>query len=281
MGKVSKRVASINYMKENQAMFACPICSTQMSISDYGHVTCQQSHSFDIAKQGYVNFMTKPLNTMYSKSLFESRKEIMCSGLYDEVQQAIAKIIGDQCYTILDTGCGEGSHLDRICNQLKQEVVAVGIDISKEGIVAAAKNYEQKIWCVGDLANSPFQEKSFDVILNILSPANYDEFNRILKPGGRVIKVVPQSNYLNEVRKLAFADSEKEQYSNEQTVKRFKEQYTNVTQERVTYTIPLEENLVPKLLEMTPLGWHIESIQDIRLDEITIDLDILVGASKS
>ena len=275
MGKVSKRVASILYMKEHEKLFSCPLCKESMHVTDDGHVICGNHHSFDIAKQGYVNFMIKPSASMYSKSLFESRQEIINSGLYNLLQQTIAKHIGNEVNTILDTGCGEGSHLERISNLLTQDIVAIGIDISKEGIQAAAKFYEQKIWCVGDLANSPYKEHSIDCILNILSPANYDEFSRLLKPDGKVIKVVPQSEYLKEIRKQAFANSEKESYNNEQTVQRFKEHFTNIVQERITYTLPLESQLVSKLLEMTPLGWHLQS--DISLTEITIDLDILVG----
>ncbi|MFC7685990.1 putative RNA methyltransferase [Ureibacillus sp. GCM10028918] len=275
MGKVSKRVASILYMKEHETLFSCPLCKESMNVTDDGHVICANHHSFDIAKQGYVNFMIKPSTSMYSKSLFESRQEIINSGLYNQLQQTIAKHIGEEAQVILDTGCGEGSHLERICDLLKQDVVAVGIDISKEGIQSAAKFYEQKIWCVGDLANSPYMEQSIDCILNILSPANYEEFSRLLKPNGKVIKVVPQSDYLKEIRKQAFANSEKESYSNNQTVQRFKEHFTNVVQERITYTLPLSTELVPKLLEMTPLGWHLQ--EDIALTEITIDLDVLVG----
>lgn len=277
MGKVSKRMASILYMKENELLFACPICGKAMNVHDVGNILCENNHSFDIAKQGYVNFTTKPIHTMYSKKLFESRKEIINSGLYDKIQKRIATFIGYEVKTILDTGCGEGSHLAKICSYLPQNVVAVGIDIVKEGIMEAAKYYEQKIWCVGDLAKSPYQAKSFDTILNFLSPANYDEFKRLLKQNGKVIKVVPQTNYLKELRKQAFANSEKENYSNEETVERFKEHFLNVRQERITYTLPIEQSLVPKLLEMTPLGWHIHDINEVQLDEITIDLEILIG----
>ena len=41
--------------------------------------------------------------------------------------------------------------------------------------------------------------------------------------------------------------------------------------------MPLAKELVPKLLEMTPMGWHIENPSTIELNEITIDLDILIG----
>lgn len=276
MSKLSKRAKSIQTMQQQALLFRCPICAQQLQVSDEGKVFCDSNHSFDIAKQGYINLMHRPATTMYSKQLFEARQQIIASGLYDPLQQKIAQLIAKPNATILDTGCGEGSHLARICQQLEQ-AVGVGIDIAKEGIVAAAKFYEDQLWCVGDLANSPYNAATFDTILNILSPANYDEFKRLLKQGGKVIKIVPQANYLKELRAQAFAESDKESYSNEQTVERFKASFTNVHVERITYTQPLAPTLVPKLLEMTPMGWHIENREAIELHEITIDLNILVG----
>lgn len=275
MKQLSKRVASIHCIKQHISLFACPLCHTQMQLNDSGTMSCSQKHSFDIAKQGYMNFMTRPVASMYSKELFEARQEVIASGLYDPLQRRIAELLNNG-QMILDTGCGEGSHLARICAQLPQ-AVGVGIDISKEGVIAAAKFYSDKIWCVGDLANSPFQSESFTTILNILSPANYEEFKRLLRPNGKVIKVVPQKGYLQELRRQAFADSEKESYSNAQTVERFKDSFAKVDVQRLTYTVQLSTELVPKLLQMTPMGWHIENSTAVELPQITIDVDILVG----
>ena len=276
MGLLSKRAQSIDKLQQQINIFACPLCQQQMSISNEGKMSCPSNHSFDVAKQGYIYLLSRPVQSMYGKELFQSRHEVITEGLYDIMQQTIAQEIMTKQAVILDIGCGEGSHLHRICQQL-EDAVGIGVDISKEGIIAAAKFYEEQIWCVGDLANSPYNEASFDVILNILSPANYEEFKRLLKPGGKVIKVVPQENYLKELRVQAFADSEKENYTNEQTVARFKASFHTVDVKRVTYTIPLKPELVHKLLKMTPMGWHIEQKENIELQQITIDLDILIG----
>lgn len=40
--------------------------------------------------------------------------------------------------------------------------------------------------------------------------------------------------------------------------------------------MPIEKDLVPRLIEMTPLGWHAET-RGIDLNEVTIDLELLVG----
>ena len=279
MGLLSKRALSIQQIQSNIQIFSCPICKEQMMISEEGKISCPANHSFDVAKQGYLYLLNRPMQSMYSKELFESRHAVINSGIYDVMQKAIADEIIATDAVILDTGCGEGSHLHRICQQL-EGATGIGVDISKEGILAAAKFYSEELWCVGDLANSPYNENSFDTILNILSPANYEEFKRLLKPGGKVIKIVPQENYLKELRVQAFADSEKESYTNAQTVDRFKESFSYTEVKRITYTMPLEKELGRKLLEMTPMGWHIEDKDRIQLQEITIDLDLLIGMER-
>ncbi|MFF5996185.1 putative RNA methyltransferase [Lysinibacillus sp. KU-BSD001] len=274
---LSKKAVCIQNMQVNQAIFICPICTQSITIEENGKVICPSNHSFDVAKQGYINFMTKPVQSMYSRELFEARHDIISSGLYNPLQERLAALaVGTH---FLDTGCGEGSHLARIMMQ-KPEAIGVGIDIAKEGILAAAKFHVGPIWCVGDLAKSPYHEGSFDTIFNILSPANYDEFKRLLKPGGKVIKVVPQEGYLKELRQQAFADSEKENYTNNQTVERFQESFDTVKIERLTYTMPLSADVVPKLLQMTPMGWHIANKDEIVITEITVDLNILIGCVK-
>ncbi|MCR8853837.1 putative RNA methyltransferase [Lysinibacillus fusiformis] len=275
MGALSKRAIGAALIDQHIAHFACPLCQQSMHVYEQGRLVCSANHSFDIAKQGYVNMLTHGSTSKYSKDLFESRKAVIDSGIYDVIEAKIVELI-NSANTVLDTGCGEGSHLARIMNE-KKNGVGIGIDIAKEGILAAARHYPQQIWCVGDLAKSPFAQGSFDAILNILSPANYEEFKRLLAPNGCIVKVVPQSGYLQELRAQLYADSSKETYSNEQIVARFQDSFGEVNIERVTYTLPLAQELVPALLEMTPMGWHKKDETDIVLSEITIDVDLLVG----
>ena len=70
--------------------------------------------------------------------------------------------------------------------------------------LAAKSDASWKVnWFVGDLTHLPIQSKSIEVILDIFSPANYAEFERVLKAEGVIIKVVPTSSHLKEIRQLA------------------------------------------------------------------------------
>lgn len=180
-------------------------------------------------------------------------------------------------------GCGEGSHLSSICNLVAlNEVIGVGVDISKEGIQVASKNSSDHIWLVSDLVHTPLKKEKIDVILNILSPSNYAEFNRLLKPDGLVVKVVPQSKYLKEIRQYFYHETKKQSYSNQETVERFCDRFRLVNCSRLSYKVTLNKSTLHLLVQMTPLTWGIadERIQSFLEKEstaMTIDLDILIG----
>lgn len=148
--------------------------------------------------------------------------------------------------------------------------------------MVASKNYTNKIWTVADLANTPFKDKQFDVILNILSPSNYAEFNRLLKADGLMVKVVPQSGYLKELREVIFDEPEKQSYSNVDTVERFNERFQVVDSSRLCYTVTLDKPSIQSLVQMTPLAWATTEKQGKSFIEgdsaqITVDLQILIS----
>ena len=81
----------------------------------------------------------------------------------------------------------------------------------------------------------------FDVILNILSPANYAEFTRLLKPDGLFVKVVPENDYLKELRNVFYDETERQQDAD--PAARLRSILSSVKTERITYEFPLEHDL--------------------------------------
>jgi len=53
---------------------------------------------------------------------------------------------------------------------------------------------------VGDLRRLPFADGTFSAVLDVMTPANYDEFRRVLSPDGMLVKVYPGQDYLREIR---------------------------------------------------------------------------------
>lgn len=291
MKKESKRTKSARTVSQFEEAFSCPICRSSMHVQTFQSLTCDNNHTYDFAKQGYLNLTKGSLQTKYTKALFESRRNLMVEGaFFNPLIKALSEHISssfESDVSILDMGCGEGTHLAYLSNLLQVDFNnkprSIGMDISKEGIQVAAKHYPDQTWIVGDLANSPFKNKQFDVILNILSPSNYAEFKELLADDGMLIKVVPRSGYLKELREYFFQDSEKENYSNSETVERFKSHFKSVEVSSLNYTVKLDHQALKWLVEMTPLTWDLtkEATEPfINQDEIeiTIDLDILIGS---
>src|SRR5699024_4072611 len=137
----------------------------------------------------------------------------------------------------------------------------------------------------GDLANQPLGDKSCKFILNFLSPANYSEFKRILAEDGIIIKVIPGSCYLKEVRRELFSGTDENEYENNDTLELMKKNVKLVKEERITYTKFLDAAALNDLISMTPLGWHagtaqIERFADKWNKEITVDMHIVLAAAE-
>lgn len=290
--KLSKLTKSAIRLSRYEQLFTCPICQSQMKIVAQKSLICHQSHTFDIARQGYIHLLTRSMPSQYDKELFVARRKVIVdSDLFSPLTNEITKLIDKHAETnadlkIIDMGTGEGSHLHNICQQLKEkygkECVGFGLDISKAGIMEAAKHYEAMSWLVADIANSPFIDNSFEIILNVLSPANYQEFKRLLRQEGVIIKIVPGRHYLKELRQFFYQNREQQEYSNEKVVSGFKENFQVIDHRTLTYQTHLSQPMLRVLINMTPLTWHaskekIQRFLDRDHSDITVNVEIFVG----
>ncbi|MFB4165730.1 putative RNA methyltransferase [Alteribacillus sp. JSM 102045] len=297
MTKLNKRMQRAQFVSNVESIFQCPHCGSSMQVMELASLVCSNQHSFDFTKQGYVNLTSQAVKTKYSRELFEARRKIIDSDrFFVPLTETLAEGINryapakKENIFILDAGCGEGSLFSRICDfvlsRFHRYVTGVGMDLSKEGVREASKQHSGKVWTVADLAAAPFQNDQFDVIFNILSPSNYAEFNRLLKMDGILIKVVPQQQYLKELRKSFFHESENNPYSNAETVDHFKNNFHVINHTNIHYKINLNHASLQNLIKMTPLTWdipdkHVRSyLNKVSTQDITVDLDVFIGKKK-
>ena len=271
------------FMQENRELFQCPICKDTFDQLEGNSLSCLNGHLFDISKKGTLYFLLKGTKNEYDKEMLSSRFNIATAGLFHPLLDELYKcIIEKEDGHTLDVGCGEGSQLDYLTT-LGLKGQKIGFDISKDAIQLAANHFSTAFWCVADLAQSPFASQQYDTILNIFSPSNYKEFDRLLKKCGQVIKVVPEKDYLIELRKLFYRDqAEKQTYSNEVVIEKFKEHFPSMEMKRVNYSFELTQSLFEDLMKMTPLSWGAspaskEYALAHPLQSVTIDVCVLVG----
>lgn len=296
MSQISKRGFSANLFRGAETIFKCPVCGERIRVIETRNIICPNHHTFDFAKQGYVNLVPHSVRSDYDRDLFEARRKIIADcGFFDPLIEKIVSLVGLQKnngrgpFYLLDMGCGEGSHLSTICGQLRtggsSDIRGIGIDLSKAGIYQAASEYSQEMWAVADLANPPLNDRTISVILNILSPSNYNVFDRLLKEDGMVIKVVPRSGYLHELRDFFFNDTEKRIYSNSDIIENFRLHFRAFQSFKIHYVKKLSRDAMQSLIRMTPLTWKAgeerrRQWMDGGSSEITIDLDLIAGRKK-
>ena len=262
--------------------FACPICQENLTLLETS-LKCCNRHSFDLAKFGYVNLAPQiKQSANYDKENFQNRQQILESGFYQAILDAVSDLLASSktTTTILDIGCGEGFY-SRKLQESHSEKTFYAFDISKDSVQIAAKSEPNWAvnWFVGDLARLPIKDASMDILLDIFSPANYGEFRRVLSKDGILIKVIPTENHLKEIRQKVQNQLTNKDYSNQDIKNHFQEHFTILSSQTASLTKTITAEQLQALLSMTPLLFHVDQskIDWSQLTEITIEAEILIG----
>lgn len=197
---------------------ACPLDGTSLHL-DGARLVCARGHSFDVARQGYVNLLPVQHKRSSapgdSQAMVQARAAFLGSGVYEPiaaraVQLALASLPADRRPVIVDAGCGEGYYLDRLHRALLAggggPARLIGIDISKPAIMAAARRNRAITWLVASNARPPLVHASVDLLLCGFGFASYPAFRQVLRPGGRILLLDPGPDHLLELRQLIYPE---------------------------------------------------------------------------
>lgn len=277
-------------------MFRCPVCGGGMRFEPYS-LRCEKRHTFDLASKGYLNLLRRPVRTRYDTAMLTARQQLCGSGFFTPLIETLRDVIVnvglldvDGISLLVDAGCGEGSHLKQLVTALEQAkpecVQGVGLDISKDGIRLAARESWNIIWCVANLSEVPIQDRQCRMLLNMLSPANYEEFTRILATDGLLLKVVPGVEHLREFRALLPPEHRRAATPPDRIMRHFERSFPIQHTQRVTYTVALHPEQIAQALTMTPLSWNItpdtrDTILTTGLPALTVDAHVLAGSPTS
>lgn len=191
----------------------CPKCGRPLLLNA-GCYRCGSGHCYDRAASGYVNLLPPtPGGRRHGddKLMVRARMSFLDKGYYDPLSNEIAGYVeafAGETVHIVDAGCGEGKYTVDVLSRLTasgKAVDIVGIDISKEALIRAAKRSGALKLCVASTAHMPLAAHCADVLLNIFSPFMAGEFARVLRPGGQLIRVVPLEKHLWELKELIYA----------------------------------------------------------------------------
>lgn len=258
----------------NRVVYRCPKCSNNMYITE-NSLKCTLNHTYDFSKKGYVHLINNYRNSKYNFSLFEARDFIFSRGFYNHIYLEIKNILKKYKFNnLVDIGCGEGYYIRRLKEDFDNSYL-YGLDNSKDAIETAIKKDKKNPYMLANLSNIPFADNSIDVILNILTPANYKEFIRIANQNGLIIKIIPTQNYLREIREQFYED----EYSNNETITLLEEYCQVLDKKIVSETFDINFEVAKNFLEMTPLTFSKQiKLEDINnLKQITVELEIILA----
>lgn len=268
-------------------MIICPVCKKELVRTEKTY-RCENNHCFDMAKQGYLNLLLS--NQKHSKTpgddkeMVLSRKRFLEKDYYKIISQTVNNIIfknldGKTKLDILDIGCGEGYYTGNIKRFLDENGVEnsiVGIDISKEAVLSAAKTYKNINWIVASATNLPLADESLDFIICMFAKIIPEEKMRTLKKGGKLIVVSTGEKHLLELKEVVYDKVRTEFYSPIEDLKIFKHIETiNCTGK----SFIKENESIKNLFDMTPYKWRspregVERLFALESLEITIDVNI-------
>jgi 23S rRNA (guanine745-N1)-methyltransferase len=240
---------------------ACPL--DQLTLEQIGNsLHCESGHSFDIARQGYVNFLgsgdKRSRDPGDSKEMVTARRDFLGGNHYQPVAERLAELILssiDRDAVIVDAGCGEGYYLDFLQSQLEKNTDThaslIGFDISKWAIQAAARRFAAT-WLVASNRNIPIAQHSADCVLSVFGFPMFDSFERVLRDDGVLWIVHAGPRHLIELREIIYPSVKKKTSS-------ILEQgtdtpgFTVVKTTSVQFvTAPLCNSQIGQLLTMTP-----------------------------
>ena len=245
------------------ALLACPLCHKGLRQTGAA-LKCESGHSFDIAKEGYVNLLAQK-RTGDAKEMLKARRKFLESGFYAPLSDAINELVRAHLphvpgpLHILDAGCGEGYYLDRLQRSLASQQTGcyIGMDVSKEAIRMAAKRYRQLFFVGADVKQRlVLADAAIHAILNVFAPRNPTEFARVIAPGGILIIVIPSPEHLLHLRTalgLLGMEEQKQQHVREQ----FAGEFEFVASSSIAYPMRLNKEEVEQVVMMTPNYWHL------------------------
>ncbi|QDL74314.1 23S rRNA methyltransferase [Streptomyces malaysiensis subsp. malaysiensis] len=249
--------------KEAVRYLRCPHCSDAMAMTD-GTLRCPLGHSFDVAKQGYVNLL--PAAARFSAdtaAMVAARADFLAAGHYAPIAEALAALArataptptGGDPGCVVDIGGGTGYHHARVMAEFPGHE-GILLDISKFAARRAARAHPRISAVVADAWDGlPIADGAASVVLNVFAPRNPAELRRILRPEGVLLVVTPRPDHLRELVEalgLLRVDEQKD----ERLADRFSAYFTEVARERSRSTMALDHKAVPRLVGMGPNAWH-------------------------
>ncbi len=197
-------------LPELVGLLRCPLCRQALAAGER-RLCCAAGHSFDVARQGYVNLLpgdARP-TTADDPRMVAARETFLGRGHFsglrtvvsDTAVRCLSAMEADHpvAQAVVDVGAGTGYYLADILHRLPN-TVGLALDLSKHSLRRAAGVHERMGAVVCDAWQElPLHDSVAALVLDIFAPRNAPEFLRILDRRGHVVVVTPTERHLGEL----------------------------------------------------------------------------------
>jgi 23S rRNA (guanine745-N1)-methyltransferase len=263
-------------MKPDAAVLACPNCGVVLQLSAAG-AACAHGHSFDRGRGGYFNLLvggrlsatTTPGDT---PDALAARRRFLGAGYYAPIAAALADAVGVPDGALLDVGCGEGYYLSQL-----DLTDLYGLDVAKSAVQMASRLLPEAQFVVGSAYRLPVLDASVAAVVSVFAPHPFEEFQRVLQPGGRWVTVTPGPNHLCELRPVLTGESELKVA--ERLARRAAAPPEAAVARRLELQLDLSAEALRDLFYMTPIRWQAGSTGASTEEGRTVSVDVWVSTS--
>lgn len=249
--------------------YQCPLCAQPLRRDEKRYV-CPQGHSFDIARQGYVNLLTvqqkHSLDPGDTRQQVLSRRAFLESGFYAPISEALNQAALDYNAQgeILDVGCGEGYYSARLAAALGAPLT--GLDISKEAVRCAAGQYKAYAWLCATAAHIPVPDGSVGTLSSLFALTLPGEFRRVLRKNGLFLQVLAAEDHLLGLKSIVYDVLTHKQKDTAPALPGF----ALLESRQIRFDFTAEGEQIQRLFAMTPHLFRIGKAGAQRLAEATV-----------
>ena len=256
-------------------MLICPVCGEKLMLSDMT-MRCMYGHSFDMAKEGYVNLLRSSKSGDLigdDKTSARMRRDFLNKGYYAPLMEVLCHIFADKKGNVLDICCGEGYYTSAL--GVNSNLNVFGFDIAREMVRLAAKR-GRGTYFVANMANIPVAEGSMDYCTHLFAPFNEAAFAKVLKAGGRLYTVIPGRFHLWGLKQAVYDTP----YENDEVFPQT-QQLRLISQRKVTAQITLNcQEDIQAVFRMTPYFFHTSQKDKeklLGLDTLETSIEFVIG----
>ncbi len=233
-------------------ILSCPVCHTPLH-KTCGRLTCDEGHSFDLSREGYVNLLIGSKGSHGDNRLMlEGRRRFLESGYYECLKDAIVRTLlyhAEKDCVLVDVGCGEGYYTEALSRALSQRNGTVyGLDVSKDAVRYAARRRCGAQLFVGSAYGMPLRDECADIVTLFFSPFAREELLRVLKKNGIFMMAIPGEEHLFGLKSAVYKTPYKNHVLDTQI-----EGFTLLCEEKIEGEITFsDQESIQALFAMTP-----------------------------